>query len=144
MLKNLVIYGLLVYALGMFLAGITSTVIDFVPYFVAGMIVTTPVYGAVRKRTGKGKKINIGALKMKNLFGYLLTSPKTSIIVLGVIAVVFLNMHSELSEAFMDTGVIGAVTFVLTFATWEVARFVAKKTKKVQFVSFGEALKGAF
>ena len=144
MVKKIVVYGLAVYILGLFFAGITRTLIDFVPYFVAGMIVTTPIYGAVRKHTGKGQRIKVGALQMKKVVGYLLNSGKTSITVVGVIVVALLNVHSELSGVLMDTGVIGAVTFVLTFAIWEVARIVAKKAKKVQFMSFGEALKGAF
>lgn len=144
MLKKIVFYCLGVYVLGMLFAGIAHAVIDFVPYFVAGMIVTTPVYGAVRKHTGKGHRINIGMSQIKNAFGYLLNSPKTSVTVVGVMLVVLLSIHSELSEVLMDTGMIGVVTFVLTFATWEVARFIAKRAKKVQFVSFGEAVKGAF
>ena len=47
MLKKVVIYGIGIYILGLIFSGVTYAIMDFVPDFIAGMIITTPIYGLV-------------------------------------------------------------------------------------------------
>jgi hypothetical protein len=144
MVKRLVMYAILVYALGLLFSGITYLVLDFAPYFVAGMIVTTPIYGAVRKHTGKGQRIQNGVKKAGKGFTNLVKINKKSLTAYFVMFIVVYRTHDILAEILVESAVVGVTTLAVTFATWELARFTAKKAKKVQFLSFGEAVKGAF
>lgn len=144
MVKRLVMYAIMVYALGLLFSGITYLVLDFAPYFIVGMIVTTPIYGAVRKHTGKGQKIHTGVKKAGKGFSILLKINKKSLTAYLVMFIVVYRTYEILAEILVESAVVGGIALAVTFATWELARFIAKKAKKVQFLSFGEAVKGAF
>ncbi|PLS19637.1 hypothetical protein CVD28_04255 [Bacillus sp. M6-12] len=144
MIKRLAVYGIGIYILGILFSGITLVIMDFVPYFVAGMVLTTPIYGVVRQRTGKGQKINFGMKKVGQGLGKYMKPSKASISVYLVIAVVVSEIHGDLADMLIESAIIGVETLAVAFVLWEMTRFIAKKAKKVQFLSFGEAVKGAF
>ncbi|WCK56979.1 hypothetical protein PP175_27705 (plasmid) [Aneurinibacillus sp. Ricciae_BoGa-3] len=67
-------------------------------------------------------------------------SVSTYLILLVVVAFTF----DKLAIALFQSILAGIIAFVVAFCLWELVRFTLKVTKKVQFLSFGEAVKGAF
>lgn len=144
MIKKLALYAIGAYILGIIFSGITLAIVEFVPYFVAGLVLTTPIYGLVRQRTEKTKHVDLGLKVMKKGVFSMFKISKKSITVYLVVAMVVYRAHTDIADMLIESVSTGVMTLIATFILWECTRFVVKKYKKVQFLSFGEAVKGAF
>lgn len=142
-MKEFIIYGVAVYVLGLVFSGITLVVVDWIPYVTAGMVLTLPLYGAIRQYTGKGKKIAFGIKGGRGL-DRLFKPNKLSLTFCLILLVVVHQTYKDLADMFVESAVMGISTLAITFVVWEITRFIVKKTKKAQFLSFGEAVKSAF
>lgn len=147
MLKKLVLYGVGIYIVGLVFSGITYALLDFTPYFVAGMVLTVPYYGAYCKRAKNAKhlrKHNSFVLHFQKWLKKIIDLNKNSITCYLILLVVVLNTYEYIGEVLGSVLKAGFISFILSFVLWEVTRFALKTFKKVQMMSYMEAVKGAF
>jgi len=140
MMKKLCLYVIGLLIIGSLLSAITNVVLDFVPYFMAGLTLTIPVYGAVRNKTQKGVNLQSVALQLKKF-----AKPnRKSFTGYMILLIIVLNVYEKLGQVLVQSIEYCTCMVVVGFIIWETVRFICKKAKKAQFLSFGEAVKGAF
>jgi hypothetical protein len=137
MIKNFIFYVLGLYITGMILSGITTAVLEFVPYFMVGLTITAPIFGAIRKKnnTKYGLKSIIFSMKKK-----MIKLNKKSLTVYLLIFMVVMNTYEEMGEVLVKSLTWSILALIIAGIVWESVRFLVRK--RTPFISFGEAMKG--
>jgi len=142
LIGNLFFYVVGAFILGMILTELTLTVLEFVPFFFAGLVFSMPIYGAVKQK-GYLKH----AVPVKKSFQFMKNSYRTNwkrnVTIYLVVGFIVINTYTQLVEQGITTLVFCMVSALISFAIWESSRFIARKMKKVSFISYGEAIKCA-
>jgi hypothetical protein len=139
MIKNFVFYVLGLYITGMILSGITSAILEFVPYFMAGMTITAPIFGALRQKNNSKYSLKTVILSMKKK---MIKLNKKSLTIYFLIFIVTMNTYEQMGEVLVESLKWSVLAFIFTGLLWELVRFFIKKAKRNPFMSFGEAMKG--
>ncbi|WCK56978.1 hypothetical protein PP175_27700 (plasmid) [Aneurinibacillus sp. Ricciae_BoGa-3] len=59
MVQKLFFYIVGILIIGLLFSGITSFILSYLPYLFAGLVLTLPIYGAVRKKIQKEKTLRL-------------------------------------------------------------------------------------
>ncbi|MGG1663398.1 hypothetical protein [Brevibacillus sp. NRS-1366] len=136
MIKKMVSYFIGLLILSFLLGGAISFALDYVPYLILFILSISPIYGAFRiqRNWSKGMFSLFKVFRLRKVSLTLLLIG--SIVILMVYKVILITLAVSLLISLGGASVI--------YLLWESNRFILKRWKSIQIVSFFQAFKSAW
>lgn len=143
MIRNTVGYILGIALFGSILAFVVSMLLNVLPYVAVGFIVLLPFWGAFRRQKNWTHEY-LGVKKWMSSFMKVFKFGKPSLtfyLILGV-AIGFTYQQIGMMIAVTAGYVVGGL--ISTYVAWEIVRLAILKVKKVEMLSFADAMKSTW
>ncbi len=146
-MSRFITYVATIVVIGLLLSSFTRAVIEFVPFFCAGLVVMSPFYGIFRNiQNSKGVK-SFATRGLKYFFGIIpriFRMQKSSVGFYGTLAIVVFLLYQQIVMVAIRSAIMSVITMAGLAFVWELTRAIVRIAKKVEIMSFAEAVKAAF
>ncbi|MDF2879553.1 MAG: hypothetical protein K0R54_110 [Clostridiaceae bacterium] len=131
--------GVICVLLGVFI----ESIIEYVPYLVAGLAMATPFYGLYRKIGKYGHFITVGLKSVLKELKDVYKENKASVGIYIACFYIAVKFHKALLLMAFKTTIFTILGLCFMCITWMTIRTLLKIVKKVEILSFKEAIMGA-